>query len=129
MKDKTPKGSKPLANHLDKWLQNAGTRLASKTPRRTFIGRLTTGIIAIGGTRLILKPSDARADFCGITECWGTNEVGVCYSSWIVTNPSGVNVYKGPSFSADLVTDSSGSPIVIPVNAHFGRVSNRYSAS
>ena len=80
--------TKPLTGHLDKWLQSAGTNLDSKTPRRTFIGRLTTGIIAIGGTGLILKPSEARADFCGITECRGTDTVGVCYSSWIVTNPA-----------------------------------------
>jgi hypothetical protein len=129
MKDKITRRSKPITGYLDKWLQDAGTHLASKTPRRTFIGRLTTGIIAVGGASMILKPASARADFCSIEECWGTDMVGVCYSSWIVTNASGIGVYKGPSFSADPVTDTTGSPIIIPVNAHFGRCSNRYSSS
>jgi hypothetical protein len=122
-------GSKSIAQHVDGLVQKTSNKFASAIPRRSFIGRLTSGIIVVGGTSLILKPTEAQATFCGITECRGTDTVGVCYTSWKVTNASGIGVYKGPSFSAAPVTDTSGNPIIIPVNAHFGRVSNRYSSS
>jgi hypothetical protein len=128
MKD-NKKQTKPLTGHLDKWLQSTGTRLASKTPRRTFIGRLTTGIIAIGGTSLILKPGTAQAA-CTPTQCYGTYNVNVCYSPWKIVaaeaGQSGLVLRKGPSFSADPVTyNNSTNPVVMSVGSHFGRCSNR----
>lgn len=118
-----------LTARVDRLVGQATAKLASGIPRRSFLSRLSTGIVAVGTTGLILKPSEAQAGFCSITECRGTDEIGVCYTPWKVTAPGGIGVYKGPSFSAERVRDTGGNPIVIPVNAHFGRVSNRYSSS
>src|SRR5205085_7632959 len=118
----TKSKGKTLTNRFDHLVQQANARLASAIPRRSFIGRLTSGIIMVGGTSLILKPSEARAGLCGISECQGTDAVGVCYSSWKVTAAGGIGVYKGPSFSVARVTDSSCIPFHFPVHAHLGRV-------
>lgn len=61
--------------------------------------------------------------------CFGTYSVNVCYSPWkvILAEPgyNGVVMRKGPSFDADPIYNSSSQPVVIPVNHHFGRCSNR----
>lgn len=120
---------KPLISRVDSLVQKASLQLANKIPRRGFLGKLSSGIIIAGTGGLVFKPTEAEAGFCGVNECRGTDEIGVCYSAWKVTAPGGVGVYKGPSFTAERVKDTSGNAYVIPVNAHFGRVSNRFSST
>jgi hypothetical protein len=119
---------KGLASRIDKIVNNASLRMAGKTSRRSFVRRVTSGIIMLGTTSIILKPSKAMAQ-CTPEQCWGQVDVNVCYSPWEVvaaeSGYDGVVLRKGPSFSADPVTYSTGGDIVIPVGAEFGRCSNR----
>src|SRR5206468_533890 len=109
-----------LVEHVDDAVKKASLQLANKTPRRSFIGRITSGIIVLGSSSLILKPQKALATACTPTECWGTVDVNVCYTPWKVVaaepGQSGLVLRKGPSFSDDPVTyASNGAAIVIPV--------------
>jgi hypothetical protein len=120
---------KGFTSRIDSVLSKASVKLAGGTSRRTFIGRLTSGIIVLGTTSVALKPSKANAQACTPEQCWGQVDVNVCYSPWEVVaaeeGQDGVVLRKGPSFSADPVTYSTGGNIVIPVGDEFGRCSNR----
>lgn len=123
----------PLVKRFDKLVEAAGVRM-SRIPRRSFLGRLTSGIIVVGGSSLMLKPRKAQGAVCGITECYDIINVNVCYYPYIVTAPEpgrtdGVVMRKGPSFSAGTVRDSNNNPRVIQVGKHFGRISNRNGGS
>lgn len=123
-----------IIHRVDKTIITAGQRLANKIPRRSFIGRLSSGVIMLGGTSLILKPGNARADGCTPGQCKSTYETSVCYSPWKIvaaeSGYSGLVLRKGPSFSADPVTyDNSTSPVVMSVGSYFGRTSKQDNSS
>src|SRR5438067_8175420 len=73
-------------------------------------------------------PPCSRAD-TPPTGCYGTYSVNVCYSPWkvVLAEPgyNGVVMRKGPFPDADPIYNTSSQPVVIPVNHHFGRCSNR----
>src|SRR5258708_4847592 len=105
MNEKTNQpANKRLLARFDQAVKDASLHLANKTPRRTFLRRMTSGVIVLGGSSLILKPQRAMAA-CTPTECYGTASVNVCYSPWkiVAAEPgqSGLVLRKGPSFSAD----------------------------
>jgi hypothetical protein len=116
---------------LDDWVRAGGERLAKRgLSRRGFIEAAGIGAAAAG----ILSQShheDPHQATCTLPSgCFGTEDVNVCYTPWIVTaaepGQSGVLLRKGPSFSADPVMHTDGvTPVVIPVGGHFGRVSTR----
>lgn len=134
MKDKKTQASdKGVLYRVDLAVKQASVQLANKTPRRTFIGRMTSGIIVLGSSSLILRPQRALAA-CTPTECYGTVDVNVCYTPWkiVAAEPgqSGLVLRKGPSFSADPVTyNNSTTPVVMSVGSEFGRVSKRNGGS
>ncbi len=112
MKNEKKSGDyKPLIHRVDNLVEKASVRFAGKIPRRSFLGRLTSGVIVVGGTSLMLKPTIARASgACGYTECRGTYDVNICYTPWVVVTAEpgmyginglpGIALRKGPSFSA-----------------------------
>ncbi|MGI8967238.1 MAG: hypothetical protein ACR2H1_14285 [Limisphaerales bacterium] len=138
--EKKSDGEKSLIHRVDSLIEKASVQVASKIRRRSFLGRLTSGVIVVGGAGLILKPSEAQASgACGYTECRGTYDVNICYSPWkvVAAEPGmyginglpGIALRKGPSFSAPVVTRSDGvTPNVLEVGHHFGRQSNRSSS-
>lgn len=71
----------------------------SKMPRRSFIGRLTSGIIMVGSTSLILKPKNALALSNPGGTFGGTYDVKVCYRGYKVKDSAPTEarrLYKGP---------------------------------
>src|SRR5581483_2766510 len=122
------KKDKGLIYRVDQSISAASRKLAGKIPRRSFLGRMTSGIVVLGSTSLILKPSKALAN-CTPSQCKSQNNVSVCYSPWKIvaaeSGYSGLVLRKGPSFSADPVTyNNSTSPVVMSVGSEFGRASN-----
>jgi hypothetical protein len=85
--------------------------------------------------RALVGLAVAGAVFCAAAAtppsgCFGTYDVNVCYSPWKVVTAepgySGVVMRKGPYPNADPVYNTTtGQPVVIGVNHHFGRCSNR----
>jgi len=106
--------------------------MAKRSSRRGFLGKVGAGLAAAGVVTALGPTQEARAD-CLVTGCYGTVDINVCYTPWIVTaaepGQSGVVLRKGPSFTADPVTNGSGAAVVIPVGGTFGRVSNRDGGS
>lgn len=142
MKDrKKSGGNKLLSGRIDSLIEKASAGLARKVGRRTFLGRVTSGVIVVGGSSIIMKPQEAEASgACGYTECRGSYDVNICYTPWkvVAAEPGmygvnglpGIALRKGPSFSAPVVTRSDGvTPNVLEVNHHFGRQSKRGGSS
>jgi hypothetical protein len=106
--------------------------MASGSSRRGFLGKVGAGIAAVGTASLLAEKAEAA---CTLPAgCFGTVSVNVCYSPWLVTHAeagqSGVVLRKGPSFSADPVTNgSTGAAVVVPVGGTFARCSNRDGGS
>lgn len=88
--------------------------------------RVRNILFVITGLTALLLPALGEAPPTG---CYGTYSVNVCYSPWkvVAAEPgyNGVVMRKGPSFAADPIYNTSNQQVVIPVNHHFGRSSNR----
>ena len=116
---------------VDKMVEDAGTHLASQFTRRSFLGRVAgvAGASLFGGAVILGEKNTVWAD-TPPDGCWGTYDVGVCYSPWIVTGSepsvSGVYVRKGPSWNAPYCYSTSHEePVLIPTGEPFGRCSNK----
>src|SRR5687767_4633721 len=127
-------GFKSAMDRLDEWIRAGGERLAGRggPSRRGFLGSAALGAAAAAGTGLLSGGEAEGQAACNLPAgCFGTESVNVCYSPWrvIAAEPGrtdGVILRKAPSFSAPPVTRTDGvTPTVIPINAHFGRCSNR----
>jgi hypothetical protein len=123
-------GRRGFAQRFDDLVQRASEQLAGRqSSRRGFLSGLGVGAAALAGSGL-LRPSEAQAACALPAGCFGTEDVNVCYSPWkcVAAEPGrtdGIILRKGPQFSAAPVLRPDGSLVVIPINAHFARVSNR----
>ncbi|MEP6662343.1 MAG: hypothetical protein ABJC04_01650 [Verrucomicrobiota bacterium] len=114
---------KPLAQRLDHAVQKAGLQLAAKIPRRSFFGRLSSGIILLGGAGLILKPNQAQAGSQCLDGCRDYNDVSTCYAAW--TNLKTNVLYKAPWSSEVVRYVSNNQPVILSPGMIFGRASLR----
>lgn len=105
MNEKNSRSQKPLLSRVDQFVEKASVRLAHKIPRRSFLGKLSSGIVLLGGAGLILKPGEARAGSQCLDGCRDYNDVQTCYYPWI-NNISNV-LYKGPFAPYDIVRTAS----------------------
>jgi hypothetical protein len=121
-------GGRSVAQRVDDLVRMAGVKLAGSS-RRGFLGGAGKTFAIVSAATILGKGEEAEATCTLPAGCFGTYDVNVCYTPWVVTAAesgySGVVLRKGPSFSATPVTHQDGSTVVIPVGGHFGRVSTR----
>lgn len=116
---------------FDRMVQRAGQRMAAgRDSRRGFLGKVGAGLAAAGAVGVVGSTDEAHAQGCVLpTGCYGTVDVNVCYTPWVVTTAesgvTGVFLRKGPWFDAEVVTQTDGTPVMIPVGGTFGRCSTR----
>src|SRR3954468_11624978 len=93
---------------IDRAVQNKAEQMASRYSRRSFLGKVGVGASLIAGAKLLVDPNAAEGVCTLPTGCFGTVDVNVCYSPWVVVaaeaGQSGVVLRKGPWFGADPVT-------------------------
>lgn len=122
-------GRRSVAQRVDELVRMAGVKLAGSS-RRGFLGGVGKTFAIVSAATVLGKAEEAEAACTLPAGCFGTYDINVCYTPWVVTAAeagySGVVLRKGPSFSAAPVTYTDGtSPVVIPIGGHFGRCSNR----
>ncbi len=129
----TRKGFRSAMDRLDEWVRARGEGLAKRRAgqsRRGFLEAVGIGAAAAGILSQSRKQENHDAVCTLPAGCFGTVDVNVCYTPWLVTatepgQSNGVVVRKGPNFSAAPVCRTDGTAIVIPVGGTFGRCSNR----
>src|SRR5689334_22188405 len=103
-------GYRSALDRLDERIRRGGERLAGRggLSRRGLLE--TVGLSAAAAGILSQRRSDHEQAVGWLPAgCFGTEDVNVCYTPWIVTRAEpgrtdGVVLRKGPSFSADPVT-------------------------
>jgi hypothetical protein len=118
-----------MTSRIDRLVGDVAERLGRRS-RREFLTEAGAGAVALTGAQWAFGAGSADAHLAA--GCWGTANVQVCYTPWLVrtaeSGQNGIVVRKGPSFKAPPVLTASGALSVVAVGHHFGRQSKRISS-
>jgi hypothetical protein len=105
-----------MSNAIDRLTESAGKQLIGEQSRRGFFGRVGGGVAALGAAKLFGAPAARAAARCGITGCWDTGDVDVCYTPWVTNKNAAIRSGPGAGYR-QIATIEQGK--------HWGRQSTR----